>query len=781
MFDTIYIPNSDKLKAGSICYGSKGEPLEYVDRDGDRIKLFTPVGKASTNISNIKLVQHEDYHSFRWLVPPGARLELAATKAAELGRSVNYHPRQIIAIGEWSKPTQETHQGGLVNKRIDYGTGRKRSIPDTLPVIWVDDSKVDLSYQPPATEQVDNLPAPIKPYQMVSKVYIDIETTGLDPTIDRITMFGIRDGEGNNFIFTNPDERVMLAEAILWLDDNQPELIFLHNGYTFDIPFIIYRCALHGINHPFNESDRGIWRQIKKNTHPALKRAFIVEDDTAEYGGKLATYEAFGGNSTVIDTMIALGLWDTAKKLRNLKLKESVIKLKLRADSRLELSNDEIQACWVSGDLDRLTEYLVYDLEDTQLIADKLMPAIWYQQAYLPNVSIMNLVHKNTGFKIQKMYEYLSPNQIDNIKPDTKADYGGGLTGAVQGIYRYVNKIDVASLYPSLMVRYSLGSRKDTTGKYISVLRKMLTDRLEYKRLGEDILNDDGEVIREGDREAAGMSAAIKLLMNSGYGYLGTPYPFNDMENAALITAYGRVILRLMCQVIVENNGTLISADTDGVYYSHPDATSIFDKVSTVLPDGIKIELEKLNLLMFSKSKKNYCLYKSNGELIDRKGNTFLSYMTELENDFVYTYPGIYINQGQTKADEYYRDIIADLKAGKVSIDKLAKTELVKKESTNILKQLGETESGVYTYYITRHDYHRLNGSYGKARVYRDLKTKIECYPETPYFAKFYTYKIDVLRANMLGISEPEEYYKNMSKTLKPVKVNKIKQLTLEI
>ena len=775
MFEKTYIPNWDKVTNGSVCYGSKGEPLEYVDRDGNRIKLITPSGKGSTDISNIKLVQHENYQSFRWLTPPGARLASSAVKATELGRSVNYHPRQIIAIGEWSKPTQETHQGVLVNKRVDYGTGYKQSIPDTLQVIWVDDSKIDLTYQPPATEPIDNLPTPIKPYEMVSKVCIDIETTGLDPTIDRVIMFGIRDGDGENFIFTNPVERVMLTDAIAWLNDNQPELIFLHNGYTFDIPFIIYRCALYGILHPFNESDRGIWRQIKKNTHPALKRAFIVEDDTAKYGGKLAIYEAFGGNATVIDTMIALGLWDTGKKLRNLKLKESVIKLKLRADSRLELSNDEIQACWVSGDLDRLTEYLIFDLEDTQLIADKLMPSIWYQQAYLPGVSIMNLVHKNTGFKIQKMYEYLCPNQIDNIKPDIKADYGGGLTGAVQGIYRYVNKIDVASLYPSLMVRYCLGSRKDTKGKYISVLRKMLTDRLEYKRLGEDIKDNDGFVIKEGDNEAAGMSAAIKLLMNSGYGYLGTPYPFNDMENAALITAYGRVILRLMCQIIVENNGTLISADTDGVYYSHPDANAIFDKVSAVLPEGINIELEKQNIVMFSKSKKNYCLYKADGELIDRKGNTFLSYMTELENDFVYTYPGIYINKGQTKADEYYRDIITDLKAGKVSIDKLAKTELVKKESINILNQLGEIESGVYTYYITRHDYHRLKGSYGKARVYRDLKTKIECYPETPYFVDFYAYKIDVLRAGMLGISEPKEYYKTMAKQLKTVKVKKVK------
>jgi DNA polymerase, archaea type len=99
--------------------------------------------------------------------------------------------------------------------------------------------------------------------------------------------------------------------------------------------------------------------------------------------------------------MIALGLWDTGKKLTNLKLKPTVIQLKLRDDTRLELSNDEIQACWQSGALDQLREYLVFDLEDTQLLADFVMPNIWYQQAYLPDLNMMNLIHKNTGFKIQ--------------------------------------------------------------------------------------------------------------------------------------------------------------------------------------------------------------------------------------------------------------------------------------------------------------------------------------------------------------------------------------------
>jgi DNA polymerase, archaea type len=399
--------------------------------------------------------------------------------------------------------------------------------------------KIDLDYLPPATELVNTLPQTITAYCDVTKAYLDIETTGLDPEVDRVTMIGIRNQLGENQIFTDIDEGNILSEAIAYFNLFKPALIFAHNGYGFDIPFIISRCQKHNISHPFSECDREIQRQIKTTAHPALRKAFKVNEDSPEYGGK----------TIVVDTMIALGLWDTGKKLNNLKLKQTVIQLELRDDTRLELSNDEIQACWQSGDLDRLREYLVFDLEDTQLLADFVMPNIWYQQAYLPDMNLMNLIHKNTGFKIQSMYAYLCPEtpqaaastSREKIElTDNKADYGGGLTGAIKGIFTDVAKIDVASLYPSLMVRYRLGSKKDRNGRYISVLAKMLTDRLDYKKKG-----------KSGDRSAAGMADAIKLLMNSGYGFLGNQgYTFNDMENAALITAHGRVVLKLMCSVI---------------------------------------------------------------------------------------------------------------------------------------------------------------------------------------------------------------------------------------
>ena len=166
MFEKVYIAGFEKIENGGICYGSKGEPLKYLGRDGDRIKLMTPSGKVSTDISNIKLVQHEHYRSFRWITAPGVRIASAAAKG------YGYHPRQLLAIGEWFDPVTEVYEGEVVNKRVNSGSGISLSIPDTQPVIWVDNSKINLDYHPEPTDPVDSLPVKIRPYADIPKLYV---------------------------------------------------------------------------------------------------------------------------------------------------------------------------------------------------------------------------------------------------------------------------------------------------------------------------------------------------------------------------------------------------------------------------------------------------------------------------------------------------------------------------------------------------------------------------------------------------------------------------------
>jgi DNA polymerase, archaea type len=231
------------------------------------------------------------------------------------------------------------------------------------------------------------------------------------------------------------------------------------------------------------------------------------------------------------------------------------------------------------------------------------------------------------------------------------------------------------------------------------------------------------------------------------------------------------VILRLMGETIEADDGLLISADTDGLYFSHSDPQRIFNLVSDVLPSGISIELEKSKLVMFSLSKKNYCLYTDDGELIDRKGNSLISHQTPIEAEFTKTYPKIYIKHGQPKADDYYHQIFNDLLAGNLPVEKVATTAKILSNWQTKIINLGLSGSSAVTYYYTRHDYHPLAHNFTRCRTYNALETLIENHPSVPYFGAYYAHKIEVLRSQMLNLPVPNDWWKKKQKHEKQLKL----------
>src|SRR6185295_15438566 len=74
------------------------------------------------------------------------------------------------------------------------------------------------------------------------------------------------------------------------------------------------------------------------------------------------------------------------------------------------------------------------------------------------------------------------------------------------------------------------------------------------------------------------VSAAIKLVINSAYGYLGAVglTRFADVHAANEITRRGRELLSFMCQQLAERGVRLLEVDTDGVYFAVPES---FDEV----------------------------------------------------------------------------------------------------------------------------------------------------------------------------------------------------------
>jgi DNA polymerase elongation subunit (family B) len=209
---------------------------------------------------------------------------------------------------------------------------------------------------------------------------------------------------------------------------------------------------------------------------------------------------------------------------------------------------------------------------------------------------------------------------------------GAALHLFAAGIARRVVKADVASLYPSLMRAYRIGPSRDYLGAMISLVDRLVDQRLEAKSRAKAAEPGSAErYIHEGT------SAAMKLVVNSAYGYLaagGGLTRFADVDAANEVTRRGRETLALICRELDARGVTLLEGDTDGVYFSVPDDWTEADErrvvaeVAALLPDLVQLEFEGRYRAMLSHEPKNYALLKYDGTLL-LKGVAFRSSRAE--------------------------------------------------------------------------------------------------------------------------------------------------------
>lgn len=101
----------------------------------------------------------------------------------------------------------------------------------------------------------------------------------------------------------------------------------------------------------------------------------------------------------------------------------------LRKQARLVLPYEEILACWKAGSGSRgwqkIKDYLIYDLEDTQLIANRLVPSYHYEALVVPGMNLQQLALAGNGTKWKQIFSDHYPEY--KPKPDRKYKFQGGI------------------------------------------------------------------------------------------------------------------------------------------------------------------------------------------------------------------------------------------------------------------------------------------------------------------------------------------------------------------
>lgn len=511
-----------------------------------------------------------------------------------------------------------------------------------------------------------------QPWSDVKRVVIDIETIGLDPDAPdaRIRAIGWKD-TWREHIWMGDDEKLILQKFIAALEKEKPEVLAGHNIMEFDLPYIIARCEHHGIQHPFT---MGKHQMTVRNT-----RGTLHSDRDIEFT------PIFMNGTAIVDTLHLACRYDfSARVLSGYDLKTAARELCGR-EREVTLEKDNIMRAY---DEDEATfrQYVLDDLRDTWALLEALAPAYHYI-AHITNYPYWRVWTAGNASIWEHLLEqaYGLGREEAQQMADEKSKYPGGLVVSRTGVYKGCIKIDVSSLYPSIMLHYGVCSKKDAVMVSLAYLKKMTEMRLELKARA-----------KQGDAEADRLQSAFKILINSLYGFLGTAgVGFNDMDAAEQVTTIGRALLSRMLHDLERHGCVIVEADTDGIIVQGDEKA--LEIAQSVLPQGFKLELEWSGKHVYVAGRKNYVVFNSDGSIHVRKGGVYRSRdRSLLMKDCTLEFIRKLVFEGGEQAKQYARDILKQIETGQAWELVVERRRLSEKNKNNRLEQQAITRGFSY-------------------------------------------------------------------------------------
>jgi DNA polymerase elongation subunit (family B) len=446
------------------------------------------------------------------------------------------------------------------------------------------------------------------------RMQFDLETTGLNPERDRIFLIAVRYPSGDTETLEahgedNAGEAALIRELIARVSGADPDVIENHNLHGFDLPFLARRAQILGV--PLGLGRIG----------PGLRTRAFRRGPAENLAARRVRYIAPGRE--LIDTLDAVLRYDFAtRELPNHGLKAVARHLGIARADREQIRGDQVYAVH-RRDPGRVRRYATADVNEVAGVARMLGGAAFALAQIAPRRyerladagAATGIIDPLLVRAYLRAGMALPPHQASDGTPHS----GAALHLFAAGVAQRVVKADVASLYPSLMRAYRIGPSRDHLGALLALVDRLVELRLAAKASARQAAPESAE--RYG-YEA--MSAAMKLVVNSAYGYLaaGGLTRFADVHAANEVTRRGRETLGLMCRELAGRGVTLLEADTDGVYFAAPpgwseaDERRVVAEVAALLPPRVQLEFEGRYAAMLSHEPKNYALLRYDGGLI---------------------------------------------------------------------------------------------------------------------------------------------------------------------
>ena len=354
-------------------------------------------------------------------------------------------------------------------------------------------------------------------------------------------------------LFENSEEGLLKA-FLRWFRQNDPDIIIGWHVIGFDLMFLEKRCRELNINFDISRKGNTLLRNKARGGYYASIPGRIVLD------GPISLRTAFYSFEDYTLETVSQELLGTGKTISTERGKVEEIN-RLFNENKYQLAEYNLNDTILVSEIFKKTGIIKQDVKRAQLsglMMDRLgMMTAAFDHFYLPKL------HRE-GFVA---------SDVKDVEPSGQAA-GGHVIEPVPGIYDNVAVLDFKSLYPSIILTFKIDplSRLYNNIEPISTPQgyKFSSVKHYLPELISRLMEQRNTAKKNNDRY---LSQAIKILMNSFYGVMGSfgcRFYHSDLPNA--ITSTGKWLLLGSKDYLEQKGYKVLYGDTDSLFVRIKDA-----------------------------------------------------------------------------------------------------------------------------------------------------------------------------------------------------------------
>jgi len=428
---------------------------------------------------------------------------------------------------------------------------------------------------------------------------------------DHIMSIALSDNTGcEELLLVDPknveeSERAALKRLTAIIKERDPDVIEGHDLFRFDLPYLVARAKKAKTKLDWGRSD-GFLR-----SRPS--RLQIAE--------KTIDYPKFTvGGRHFVDTFLLAQFYDVGmRSLAGFERTDVARHFDLCDSEQISaLTGKELQRAYLENS-EAFRRRALCGVRETRALSE-LLSASYFIQAQIFPYNYQDVIVRGNATRINALFlrEYFRQRHSIPELPMVRAFEGGYTDIFFTGVAHNVWHCDVASLYPSIMLKFDCFPVTDQ----LQIFRHLLTDLHTFRLEAKAEMRAEKDPAKQHHFQA--LQNTFKILLNSFYGYLGFAQGhFADFDAAARVTQIGRDLLKKMIDWLGAHGAKVIEVDTDGIYFvpsGKIEIDELREGLAKELPDGIEIELDEQFDAMFSYKAKNYALLTKDGDVIIKGG-----------------------------------------------------------------------------------------------------------------------------------------------------------------